>query len=315
MSPRNTTIRLKIQQHTMKAGLLYTKCALRCQEWLTFFTLLHKVCQASTGAPTCVPRHITSWSTSQALYLSVRNLVNHESIGQETLPAVRRLLVDWQFSQSPGGRQKMKIQSAASALGWVEGGKKKRKRFSIGAKNSNVFIGNCVFLPISSPCANENSPVIKTPVSSANRGATLAASSLLFLLWNVFSEGKNMQCEIRKQRACSRRLQRPGIVVIMNFVVLWLEGGHGQVPLPLWPASLLAGVLSGGVMMLCAANVTDIYPVSCMSYRHDYIIRPFVYLCQIISSIKHRPLRSAPTYASLTFCSHRSAQTTQAPQS
>lgn len=161
----------------MKAGLFDTKCALRCQEWLTFFTLLHKVCQASTGAPTCVPRHITSWSTSQALYLSVRNLVNHESIGQETSPAVRRLLVDWQFSQSPGGRRKMKIQSAASALGWVQG--EKKKGFSIGAKNSNVFIEKCVFLPISSPCANENSPVIKTPVPSANRGATLAGSSLL----------------------------------------------------------------------------------------------------------------------------------------
>lgn len=177
----------------MTAGLLYTKCALRCQEWMTFFILLHEISQISPGPSyVCVLPHHKRANFSGSLLVN-QKLGKLWKYWTETFPAVQGLFADWQFSQSPGAqKQKMRNQSAASALDWVE---KKKKRFSTGAKNNNVFIAKRVFLSASSPCANENSPVIKTPVSSAHRIATLAGFSLLSD-FETFSQ-REMWCEMK----------------------------------------------------------------------------------------------------------------------
>lgn len=112
----------------------YITCALRCQKGMKCFILLHETSQVSPEHPMCV----LPSQAGQLLWqfnLSVRNLANSERIGQETFPTVQGLFSDWQFSQSQGAqKQKMRNESTASALDWVEN--KKKKGFPLGRKTA-----------------------------------------------------------------------------------------------------------------------------------------------------------------------------------
>lgn len=183
-------------KYVMTASPLYITCALRCQKGMKCFILLHETSQVSPEPPHVCPA-ITGWPTSLAVYLSVRNLANLAKNWTGDIPYCAGALL-WLTVLTITRSTETEDEKLKYRLSLRLSGKQKEKRFSTGAKNSNVFIAKGTFLSLPSPCANKNSPVIRTPISSANWIVTSAGSSQLF--GSVPFSQRGMWCEMKSNK-------------------------------------------------------------------------------------------------------------------
>lgn len=135
----------------MKAGLLYMKCALSCQQWLTLFIFISETSQICTGPPVFVLPHHKLPNFFGRLLVSYKlgKLRKYWTGACSCCAGALVWLTALTITRGTETGDEKPKRSAAVASHWV------KKRFSIREISSHVFIAKCVSLSISSPCANE----------------------------------------------------------------------------------------------------------------------------------------------------------------
>lgn len=215
----------------MTACLLYMKCAVSCQKWLTFFIFISEAPQTSTGPPAFVlPHHKVD-----TLFVSHKLRKLWKYLTTNILLCRGPSLTD--SSHSPHEHRNRRWETKEKCC--LSPRVKKKKSFSIRKISSHVFIAKCVFLSISSPCANETAGWWRPP-SHLLIEERLKLEPLLLWLCSVSSQGNVVWNKDQRAHSCS--LQRLGILVIMNLSSCNTRTGLGML-LPLCDWGIICGRL------------------------------------------------------------------------